>query len=223
MATSIRLGILASGTGTNFDAIADAIADGRLKAEIHVLVCNRPQAAVAGKAERRGIRVSRLNHADYESREDFDCAVADILQQSAVELVVMAGFDRLVTPALLSRFPRRVINIHPALLPAFKGLDAQGQAAEYGVKLAGATVHIVDEKVDHGPIVIQSAVPVFADDDAESVRLRILAREHEIYPYAIQLFAENRIRVEGRSISIDGKRGDASTHLTAPPIDWKRD
>jgi len=211
MATSIRLGILASGTGTNFDAIADAIADGR------------PQAAVAGKAERRGIRVAQLNHADYESREGFDSAVADILQQSAVELVVMAGFDRLVTPALLSRFPRRVINIHPALLPAFKGLDAQGQAAEYGVKLAGATVHIVDEKVDHGPIVIQSAVPVFADDDAESVRLRIRAREHEIYPYAIQLFAENRVLIEGRSVSIDGDRGDASTHLTVPPIDWKRD
>ena len=223
MSTSIRLGILASGTGSNVDAIADAIADGRLKAEISVLVCNRPQAAVTGKAELRGIRIAQLNHANYASREDFDSAVADILHQHAVELVVMAGFDRLVTPSLLSRFPRRVINIHPGLLPAFKGLDAQGQAAEYGVKLAGATVHIVDEKVDHGPIVIQSAVPVFADDDAESVRLRILAREHEIYPYAIQLFAENRVHIEGRSVSIDGSRNDASTHLTVPPVDWKRD
>jgi phosphoribosylglycinamide formyltransferase-1 len=219
---TIRLGILASGTGTNFDAISEAVDDGRLDAQIAVLVCNRPGAPVVGKARASGIRVVELDHTDYESRSAFDAEVADVLEDAGVELAVMAGFDRLVTSALLSRFSRRVINIHPALLPAFKGLDAQRQAAEYGVKIAGATVHLVDEKVDHGPIIVQSTVPVLDDDDAESLRLRILAREHEIYPYAIQLFAEGRVRVEGRRVRIAGGRDDADSHLTVPAVTWPK-
>lgn len=219
---TIRLGILASGTGTNFDAIANAVDDGRLDARIAVLVCNRPGAAVVDKAGAAGIKVVELDHAAYESRDAFDAAVADALNDAGIELVVMAGFDRLVTSALLSRFPERVINIHPALLPAFKGLDAQRQAAEYGVKIAGATVHLVDEKVDHGPIIVQSTVPVLDDDDAESLRLRILAREHEIYPYAIQLFAEGRVRIEGRRVRIAACADDADSHLTVPAVTWQK-
>jgi phosphoribosylglycinamide formyltransferase-1 len=219
---TIRLGILASGTGTNFDAISKEVEEGRLDARIAVLVCNRPGAPVVGKARAAGIEIVELDHKAHASRDTFDAAVADALEKADIELVVMAGFDRLVTSALLSRFPSRVINVHPALLPAFKGLDAQRQAAEYGVKIAGATVHLVDEKVDHGPIIVQSTVPVLDDDDAESLRLRILAREHEIYPYAIQLFAEGRVRVEGRHVRIAGGHDDADSHLTVPSVRWPK-
>lgn len=214
---AFRLGVLASGTGTNFDAIVAAVDEGRLDAEVAVVVTNRPGAKVADKAAARNIEVRTVDHRDFADRRAFDRAVGDELERYAVDLVVMAGFDRLVTGELLQRFPARVLNIHPALLPAFKGLDAQAQANRYGVKLAGATVHLVDEDVDHGPIVIQSAVPVFDDDSDEDLRLRILAREHEIYPYAIRLFAEGRVRVDGRRVRITGSRdGDGDAHLTNP-------
>jgi phosphoribosylglycinamide formyltransferase-1 len=143
-----------------------------------------------------------VDHDRYDSRESFDAAIVDALRGAGVELVVMAGFDRLVTRTLLSAYPQRVINVHPAILPAFKGLDAQRQAADYGVRIAGATVHIVDEDVDHGPIIVQAAVPARPGEDPEALRLRILAQEHRIYPYAISLFAQGRIKVEGRRVLI---------------------
>jgi phosphoribosylglycinamide formyltransferase-1 len=130
----------------------------------------------------------------------------------------MAGFDRLVTSTLLSRFPQRVINIHPALLPAFKGLDAQRQAFEYGARIAGATVHIVDEHMDHGPIIVQAAVPIHGDDNPETVRRRILAQEHVIYPFAIQLFAEGRVEVEGRRVRIRGEPSPAPDAQIISPL-----
>lgn len=201
----LKLGILASGTGSNFEAIADAITAGRLDATIAVVVCNREGAAVIEKAGARDIETVVVPHRDHVDRHDFESAVVAALSSHAVELIVMAGFDRLVTATLLGAYPGRVINIHPALLPAFKGLDAQTQAFEYGVRITGATVHLVDEHMDHGPIIVQAAVPIFGDDDAETVRRRILAQEHVIYPFAIQLFAEGRVEVEGRRVRIRGE------------------
>jgi len=201
----LRLGILASGTGTNFEAIADAVNAGRVDATICVLVCNRERATVLEKARARGIETVVVPHREHADRHAFERSVVAALTSRSVELVVMAGFDRLVTGTLLSSFPQRVINIHPALLPAFKGLDAQCQAFEYGVRITGATVHIVDEHMDHGPIIVQAAVPIYGGDDAETVRQRILAQEHVIYPFAIQLFAEGRVEVEGRRVRIRGE------------------
>ena len=198
----LQIGILASGTGSNAEAIADAIDAGRLDANIRLLVCNRPAAPVLLKAAARHIETSLIEHRGFSSRETFDSAVATALENAEVELVVMAGFDRIITPALISRYPDRILNIHPALLPAFPGANAQGQAFDYGVKIAGATVHIVDQKVDHGPIVIQAAVAVLPEDDVDALRRRILAVEHRIYPYAIQLFAQRRILVVGRKVVI---------------------
>ena len=202
--TKLALGVLASGTGSNFDAIANACERGELAAQVRVVVCNRPGAPVLDKAAAHGIKTVVLPHAQYPDRDTFDRTVADTLVQHGVELVVMAGFDRVVTGALLSRFPQRVVNIHPSLLPAFKGMNAQRQAVEYGARIAGATVHLVDNDVDHGPILVQAAVPVLPGDDAETVRLRILVQEHRIYPQAIQLFADGRVQVEGRRVRITG-------------------
>jgi len=214
----LRLGVLASGTGTNFEAILAAIDDGRLDADVAVLVCNRPGARVVELAEAAGVNTQIRDHRGYASREEFDEQVVAALEAAGVELVVMAGFDRLVTGALLARFEARVINIHPALLPAFKGVDAQSQAAEYGVTIAGATVHIVDEEVDHGPIIVQAAVPVVPGESPEAVRKRILTQEHRIYPYAIQLFAEGRVTVTGRTVTIDGREPVADQSLISPPL-----
>lgn len=214
---NLRLGILASGTGTNFEAIVEAIDNRRLDARIAVLVCNRVEAPVIAKARSRGIETVLLSSKDHASRSDFDSALADVLQRHRVQLVVMAGFDRLVTPALLSRFPDRVINIHPALLPAFKGLDAQRQATEYGVKIAGATVHLVDEQMDHGPIIAQAAIAIAGGDDTETVRRRILAQEHDLYPMAIQLFAEDRIEVDGRKVKVRGETTPARDGALVSP------
>jgi len=176
----LPLGVLASGSGTNFEAIADEIEAGRLPATLETLVCNRPGAAVIDKAQKRALHVEILDHRSYPDRTTFDAAVRDHLRQRGVELVVLAGFDRIVTATLLSAFRDRVLNIHPALLPAFRGVDAQRQACEYGVTLAGATVHLVDEHVDHGPILVQAAVPVQPGESVEELRRRILAQEHRI-------------------------------------------
>jgi len=145
-----------------------------------------------------------LDHRGFASREDYDAGLVDALHAAGVELVVLAGFDRLVTRVLLDAFPQRVINIHPGLLPAFKGLHAQRQAIEYGVQIAGATVHFVDESVDHGPIILQGAVAVDPHDDVDAVTARILEVEHQLYPAAIRLLAEDRLRVVGRRVTIAG-------------------
>jgi phosphoribosylglycinamide formyltransferase-1 len=209
----LPIGILASGTGSNFDVIARAASVGTLDAEIRVLVCNRPDAPVVGKAVTCRIDAVVVPHTTHADRAGFDAAVAQILLDRSVELVVMAGFDRRVTSALLSRFPNRVINIHPSLLPAFKGMNAQRQAFEFGARITGATVHLVDEDIDHGPILVQVAVPVLPGDDAETLRRRILVQEHRIYPYAIQLFAEERVRIDGRTVHISGATEEPSTRV----------
>jgi phosphoribosylglycinamide formyltransferase-1 len=200
----VAAGVLISGSGTNLQAILDRIADGSLACRVALVVSNRPDAAGLARAARAGVPTCVIPHRGFPSREAFDTALVDALRAAGVELVVLAGFDRLITRVLLQAFPQRVMNIHPALLPSFKGLHAQRQALEYGVRVTGATVHFVDEATDHGPIILQGAVAVASDDTEETLTARILTVEHVIYPQAIQLFAEGRLAVEGRHVRIRG-------------------
>jgi phosphoribosylglycinamide formyltransferase 1 len=202
----VPAGAVISGAGTNLQAIIDRIADGRLACALRLVVSNRAGAPGLARAEAAGIPTRVIDHRGFAHREDFDRAVVAVLREAGVELVLLAGFDRLITPVFLEAFPLRIMNIHPALLPSFKGLDAQRQALEYGVKVAGATVHFVDHDADHGPIIVQGAVAIGPEDTADDVRRRILAVEHEIYPLAIQLFAEGRLVVEGRRVIVRGPR-----------------
>jgi phosphoribosylglycinamide formyltransferase-1 len=209
----IALGVLVSGSGTNLQAILDRVAAKRLDARAAIVVSNRPGVRALERAAAAGVPTCVVDHRTFARREAFDAALVEKLRQADVELVVLAGFDRLVSRVLLGAFPQRVINIHPALLPAFKGLHAQRDALEYGVKLAGATVHLVDEETDHGPIVAQGAVVVRPDDTEETLRERILAIEHEIYPAAIQLFADGRIEVRGRRVVVRGEPPGTASSL----------
>jgi len=198
----ITAGVLISGAGTNLQAILDRIADGTLDCRTALVISNRDQAAGLERARRAGVPTRVIDHRAFAGRETFDAALVEALRAAGVELVVLAGFDRLVTRVLLAAFPGRVINIHPALLPAFPGLHAQRQALEHGARITGATVHFVDEQTDHGPIILQGAVVVRPDDSEESLTRRILEVEHVIYPAAIQLIAEGRLLVDGRHVRI---------------------
>ncbi len=193
-----RLGVLISGRGSNLQSIIDAIDNRKLEAEIAVVISNKPGAHGLARARQAGIETVVLVHQDYPSRELFDLAVVDELRARDVGLVCLAGFMRLLSPAFISAFPNAILNIHPSLLPAFVGLDAQGQAWRYGAKIAGATVHIVTAELDSGPIVCQAAVPINEADTAEMVASRILTEEHRIYPEAIKTMLTGRWRIEGR-------------------------
>lgn len=203
MAKLLRIGVLASGGGTNLQSIIDRCQDGSLDAEIAVVICNNPDAGALDRADRAGIPTRCINHREFASREDFDTTVVKALQGAGVELVVLAGFMRIITQTFIDAFPDRVINIHPALLPSFPGMHVQQQAIDYGARFSGCTVHFVDGGVDTGPIIIQAVVPVHQDDTAETLAARILKEEHRVYPRAIQLIAEGRVRVNGRQVIID--------------------
>jgi phosphoribosylglycinamide formyltransferase-1 len=218
MAAPLCIGVLVSGTGTNLQAIMDAIRTGALDAEIRLVVSNVAGAGALDRARAHGAPTAVVSHRDFASREAFDAHVVALLRERGVELVVLAGFNRLLSPLFVRAFPMRIMNIHPALLPSFPGLHAQRQAVEYGVRVAGATVHFVDEETDHGPVIIQVAVPVYPDDTEESLQQRILAQEHLIYPHAIRLFAAGRLRVEGRRVIIGGEEQQAETALVSPAM-----
>lgn len=209
----LPVGVLISGSGTNLQAILDRVADGALACRVAVVISNRPAAAGLERARRAAVPTLVLEHRDHPSREAYDAALVEALRTAGVELVVLAGFDRIVTRVLLDAFPGRVMNIHPALLPAFPGLHAQRQALAYGVRITGATVHFVDEQTDHGPIILQGAVAVHDDDTEETLAERILGIEHAIYPAAIRLFAEGRLQVQGRHVRIAGSRASAEPLL----------
>lgn len=183
----LKIGILASGNGSNFEVIAQAIADGKINAKIQVLIYNNPDAKAAIKAEKWGVESVLLNHRDYKSREKFDSKIVQILQQYDVKFVIMAGWMRLVTQVLIDAFPQRMINIHPSLLPSFKGVQAVEQALAARVKITGCTVHLVSLEVDSGEILIQAAVPVLPEDTPETLHARIQVQEHRILPMAITL------------------------------------
>ncbi|HWP66646.1 MAG TPA: phosphoribosylglycinamide formyltransferase [Candidatus Limnocylindria bacterium] len=205
----MRLGVLVSGRGSNLEAILAAVAEGRLTCEPALVLSNRADARALEIARGRGVATTVIDHRAHASREAFDAAVLAALRAAGIELLALAGFDRVLTPVVLDAFPERVYNVHPALLPAFKGLHAQRQALEYGVRITGATVHLVDQHVDHGPIVLQAAVAVAPDDTEASLAARILAVEHAIFPAALQLCVEGRVRIVGRRVTITG---------TPPPL-----
>lgn len=204
----LRVGVLASGRGSNLQAIIDAIEARTLDAQIAVVLSNKKDAQALERARRHGLQDVFLDPKPFAgqagSREAYDRAVLDALRKHDVELVALAGYMRIVTPVLISAYPHRIMNIHPSLLPSFPGLEAQKQALEWGVKTSGCTVHFVTEGVDEGPIIIQAAVPVLEGDSADILAARILAEEHRIYPRAIQLYAEGRLRVEGRRVLVSG-------------------
>jgi phosphoribosylglycinamide formyltransferase-1 len=193
-----RLGVLISGRGSNLQSIVDAIESGALDASIALVLSNRPNAAGVQRAREAGLAAISLSARDYPDRDAYDLAVADLLREHDVGLVCLAGFMRLVGQPLLDAFPNRILNIHPSLLPAFPGLDAQRQALEHGVRMTGATVHLVTSELDGGPIVLQSAVPVLDDDTVESLSARILVEEHRIYPHAIRIVLEGGWILDGR-------------------------
>jgi phosphoribosylglycinamide formyltransferase-1 len=194
-----RLGILLSGRGSNFEAIADCVARGELDAEIAIVIGNRAEAPGLEAARRRGLNAVCLPSKGLD-REAYDLLLIDELRRCGVELVCLAGFMRLLSAGFVRAFAGRILNIHPSLLPAFPGLDAQHQALEHGVKITGCTVHFVDEELDAGPIVIQAAVQVLDEDTVESLSARILAEEHRIYSEAIAIVMAGAYRIEGRRV-----------------------
>jgi len=199
-----NIGVLISGRGSNLQALIDARDRGELGGVIGVVISNVETAAGLDRARRAGIPTVVRDHRG-RPREDYDAELVTVLREHGVELVCLAGFMRLLSPVFIRAFPGRILNVHPALLPAFPGLDAQEQAFEHGVKVSGATVHLVDEGLDSGPIVAQEAVPVRSDDTAESLTARILEAEHRIYPRAVRLLLEGRCRVEGRRVIVEGE------------------
>ncbi len=199
----MNVGVLVSGSGTNLQAILDAGKAGQLgAARVVVVVSNVAGARALERARAAGVATEVLPHKEYPSRQAFDEALVATLRKHGVELVVLAGFMRLLTPAFLAAFPGRVVNIHPALLPAFPGVHAQKQALDYGARITGCTVHFVDEGCDTGPILLQAAVPVVDGDDEATLTARILAEEHRLYPAAIRAIADGRVQVSGRRVTI---------------------
>ncbi|TAF08195.1 MAG: phosphoribosylglycinamide formyltransferase [Nostocales cyanobacterium] len=185
----LKLGVMASGNGSNFEVVAQAIQAGKLNAQIQVLIYNNPSAKAAERAKNHGLEAVLLNHRDYKKRENLDRAIVKTFRQYDVDLVIMAGWMRIVTQELIDAFPDRIINIHPSLLPSFKGVRAVEQALEAGVKITGCTVHLLRLEMDSGPILIQAAVPVLPDDTAETLHARIQIQEHRILPLAIASLA----------------------------------
>ncbi len=200
----LNLGVLASGRGSNFQSIIDEIEAGRINASIKLLIVDKADAYAVERAKKHSIGYLYFNPKQFPSKDDFFIKISDELKTRDVELVVLAGFMRIVRKPLIDAFPNRIMNIHPALLPSFPGLHGQKQAADYGVRISGCTVHFVDEGMDNGPVIIQAAVPVSPDDTEETLSARILKLEHRIYPEAIRLYSEGRLRVEGRIVKISG-------------------
>ncbi len=214
----LPIGVLISGSGTNLQAIIDAIEEKRLDAVIRVVISNREDAFGLARASKHHIPAEVLDHRKFSNREAYDGALVGILQRQQVELVILAGFMRLLSPVFVNAFSNRIMNIHPALLPAFPGLHGQRKAVEHGVRFSGCTVHFVNEGCDEGPIIIQAVVPVFPDDTEESLSARILKEEHRIYPRAIQLYSEGRLHVVGRKVLVDKFVREENQVLVNPPL-----
>ena len=195
-----RIGVLLSGRGSNFEALAESVASGRIPgAEIAIVISNRDGAPGIERAKSRGIAARAIPSKGLE-REVYDRQVVEVLNEQKVDLVCLAGYMRLLSPYFVASFPNRILNVHPSLLPSFPGLESQRQALEYGVKFAGCTVHFVDENLDAGPIVLQAVVPIEDDDTADVLSARILQQEHRIYSEAVRIVLEGRYKIEGRRV-----------------------
>lgn len=210
---SFNIAVLASGSGSNLQSIIDAVERGSLDAKICLVICNRSNAFALERAKKAGIPTAIILHSDFKNREEFDAAMIKQLQAAHIDLVVLAGFMRLLTPLFIQTFAGRIINIHPALLPSFKGAHGIADAVEYGVTLAGCTVHFVDEIMDNGAIIAQAVVPFASDESADTVQKRVLAFEHRIYPQVLQWIATGRVSQNGRKASVQ------NTGLSKVPSD----
>ena len=198
----MNIAVFASGRGTNFAAIVRAVKKGKILADISLLVCDNPKASVIGKAKRAGVELFLIKRADFANKRDFEDRIIQRLEEGAVDLIVLAGFMRILSPAFIQRFRSKIINIHPALLPSFKGTHGIKDAFDYGVRVTGVTVHFVDEEMDHGPIILQAPVKINQDDTLESLESRTHKIEHKLYPEAVRLFVEGRLKTEGRKVII---------------------
>ena len=214
----LRLGVLASGRGSNLQAIIDAIEAGRLPAEVAVVLSDKEDAYALERARKHGIAEEFVEPKGHRRREDYDLALLDRLQAHDVDLVLLAGYMRVVGLALVEGYENRMMNIHPSLLPSFPGLHVQKKAIEHGARFSGCTVHFVNGGVDTGPIIIQAVVPVLPDDDEDALAARILVQEHKIYPEAVRLFAEGRIKVNGRKVTIKAHGPQPDAFIINPPI-----
>ncbi|MDD5382376.1 MAG: phosphoribosylglycinamide formyltransferase [Candidatus Margulisbacteria bacterium] len=198
----IKVGVLISGQGSNLQALIAACESGRIPAKVEVVVSDKPDAYGLERAKKHKIATAIFEPKNYTDKNTYELEIVKVLKEHQVDLVCLAGYMRIVGPVLLEHFPGKLMNIHPALLPAFPGLHGQKQALEHGVKIAGATVHFVDDGCDTGPIIAQVAIPVFENDTEETLSARILEQEHKIYPLAVKLFAEGRLKIEGRRVKV---------------------
>lgn len=196
----MNIAVFASGKGTNFSAIIKAVKSGKIKASLSLLVCDQPKAGVIGRAKRAGVKVALVKRGDFPAKKDFENKIIAHLQENKIDLIVLAGFMRLLTPEFVGKYKGRILNIHPALLPSFKGMEAIKEAFDYGVKVTGVTVHFVDEETDHGPIILQKGVLIEEDDTLESLESKVHKLEHRLYPQAIRLFVEGKLKSEGRRV-----------------------
>ncbi|MFM8550700.1 MAG: phosphoribosylglycinamide formyltransferase [Nitrospiraceae bacterium] len=216
----LRLGVLASGRGSNLQAIIDAIEAGTLQAEIALVLSNKQEAVVLERARKHRIETHFLDPKPFKDRPDareaYDRAILEVLGKHRVELVILAGYMKIVTSVLIDAYTNRMMNIHPSLLPSFPGLEVQKKALDWGVKIAGCTVHFVTEGVDEGPIIAQAAVPILDGDTPEVLAARILVQEHKLYPRAIQLYAEGKLKVEGRRVVVAGAWTKGADTLVSP-------
>lgn len=217
--TPLRVAVLASGRGSNLQSIIDAVEAGQVHAQIVAVISNKKDAVALERARKHGLKDLFVDPKPFagrpDSREAYDRSLLEVLEQHKVELVLLAGYMKIVTAVLVNAYANRMMNIHPSLLPSFPGLDVQKKAIDWGCKLAGCTVHFVTEGVDEGPIIIQAAVPILEDDAPDTLAARILVQEHKIYPRAVQLFAEGRLRADGRRVFIDAAKSDGETIISA--------
>ncbi len=215
---ALRVAVLASGRGSNLQAVIDAIEAGTVQAKLVAVISNKKEAPALERARRHGLACLFVDPKPYagrpDSREAYDHELLDVLRQHDVELVLLAGYMKIVTRVLVGAFANRMMNIHPSLLPSFPGLDVQKKAIEWGCKLAGCTVHFVTEGVDEGPIILQAAVPILDDDTPDTLAARILEQEHKIYPRAVQLFAEGRLQVAGRRVFIKAGKPEGESVIS---------
>jgi phosphoribosylglycinamide formyltransferase-1 len=218
LAKKINIGALASGRGSNLQAIIDAVESGCIAAEVSVVISDKGDAYALERARKHGIAAEFIDPKQHRRRDDFDLAVLKALRAHKVDLVVLAGYMRIVGPTLVEAFEGAMMNIHPALLPSFPGLHVQRKAVEHGARFSGCTVHFVDGGMDTGPIIIQAVVPVLPGDDEDKLASRILVQEHRIYPEAVRLYAEGRLKVAGRRVVIKGHKTDEEASLINPSI-----
>lgn len=198
----MNIAVFASGRGTNFGAIIRATKLEKIKANLSLLICDNPKAGALGRAKRAGIKIALLEREKFATKEDFENKIIQHLEENKIDLIALAGFMRILSPEFVQRYRGRILNIHPALLPSFKGTESIKDAFDYGVKVTGVSVHFVDEKMDHGPIILQQALKIEEDDTPESLERKIHKIEHKLYPKAIQLFVEGKLKIEARKVKI---------------------